>query len=343
MKMIPYKHEPFTDFSVANNRQEFEAALKLVEAELGKDYPLIIGGERITTEQKIISENPANKKQIVGYVSKATQELAEQAMQVADKTFNTWKKWDPEVRADILFRAAAIVRRRKHEFSAYLVYEAGKPWNEADADTAEAIDFLEYYGRQMIKLKKGYPIESRPIEKNKLSYIPLGVGVVISPWNFAFAIMAGMTTAALVAGNTVLLKPASTTPVITYKFIEILEEAGLPAGVVNFIPGSGAEVGDYLVDHPRTRFICFTGSRDVGIRIYERAAKVHPGQLWLKRVVAEMGGKDTIVVDNNIDTDFAAHAIVQSSLDFQDKNVQLVRERLSMRMCTMKCSKKQSR
>ncbi|WNF35656.1 L-glutamate gamma-semialdehyde dehydrogenase [Bacillaceae bacterium IKA-2] len=314
--MIPYKHEPFTDFSVKKNRQEFEAALKLVESELGKDYSLIIGGERVATEQKIISENPANKKQIVGYVSKANQELAEKAMQVADSTFNTWKKWDPEVRADILFRAAAIVRRRKHEFSAYLVYEAGKPWKEADGDTAEAIDFLEYYGRQMIKLKKGYPILSRPNEKNKLSYIPLGVGVVISPWNFAFAIMAGMTTAALVAGNTVLLKPASTTPVVTYKFIEVLEEAGLPAGVVNFIPGSGAEVGDYLVDHPRTRFICFTGSRDVGIRIYERAAKVHPGQIWLKRVVAEMGGKDTIVVDNQADLDLAAEVIVQSAFGF---------------------------
>jgi len=239
---VAYKHEPFTDFTVENNRQEFEAALKMVEAELGKEYPLIIGGERITTEKKIISENPSRKEQHVGVVSKATQELAEQAMQVADKTFNTWKKWDPEVRADILFRAAAIIRRRKHEFSAYLVYEAGKPWNEADADTAEAIDFLEYYGRQMVEMKKGYPIESRKIEKNKLTYIPLGVGVVISPWNFAFAIMAGMTAASLVAGNTVLLKPASSTPVIAYKFIEVLEEAGLPAGVVNYVPGSGAEV-----------------------------------------------------------------------------------------------------
>ncbi|MDE5413268.1 L-glutamate gamma-semialdehyde dehydrogenase [Alkalihalobacterium chitinilyticum] len=311
-----YTHEPFTDFTVEKNREEFQLALKLVESELGKEYPLIIGGERITTEAKIISENPSNKEQIVGAVSKANQHLAEQAMQVADKTFNTWKKWRPEVRADILFRAAAIVRRRKHEFSAYLVYEAGKPWKEADADTAEAIDFLEYYGRQMLGLKKGFPVKSRKIEKNKLAYIPLGVGVVISPWNFAFAIMAGMTSAALVAGNTVLLKPASTTPVVAYKFIEVLEEAGLPDGVVNYIPGSGAEVGDYLVDHPRTRFISFTGSREVGIRIYERAAKVHPGQIWLKRVVAEMGGKDTIVVDHTADLDLAAQSIVQSAFGF---------------------------
>ena len=155
---VPYKHEPFTDFTVEENIREFEAALKLVKGELGKEYDLIIGNERISTKDKIVSVNPANISEVVGTVSKANQELAEKAMQVAVETFNTWKKWDPEVRADILFKAAAIVRRRKHEFSAYLVYEAGKPWNEADADTAEAIDFLEYYARQMIELKKGYPI-----------------------------------------------------------------------------------------------------------------------------------------------------------------------------------------
>ena len=197
-----------------------------------------------------------------------------------------------------------------------LVKEAGKPWDEADADTAEAIDFMEYYGRQMLKLKDGLPVESRPIEHNTFNYIPLGVGVIISPWNFPFAIMAGMTTAALVSGNTVLLKPASTTPVIAAKFMEVLEEAGLPSGVVNFIPGSGAEVGDYLVDHPRTRFISFTGSRDVGIRIYERAAKVQEGQIWLKRVIAEMGGKDTIVVDKEADLELAAQSIVASAFGF---------------------------
>jgi 1-pyrroline-5-carboxylate dehydrogenase len=313
---IPYKHEPFTDFSLEENVRDFKRALKQVKKELGKDYNLVIGAEKISTEEKITSVNPANISEIVGTVSKANKDLAEQAMQVADKTFQLWKKWDPEVRADILFKAAAIVRRRKHEFSAYLVYEAGKPWNEADADTAEAIDFLEYYGRQMIELAKGYPIESRKIENNRLSYIPLGVGVVISPWNFAFAIMAGMTSAALVSGNTVLLKPASTTPVVAAKFIEVLEEAGLPAGVVNFIPGSGSEVGDYLVDHPKTRFISFTGSREVGERIYERAAKVQEGQIWLKRVVAEMGGKDTIIVDNQADLNLAAESIVKSAFGF---------------------------
>src|SRR5699024_6281949 len=218
----------------------------------------------------------------------------------------------------ILFRAAAIVRRRKHEFSAHLVKEGGKPWKEADADTAEAIDFLEYYGRQMLKLKDGMPVNSRPIEHNQFHYIPLGVGVVISPWNFLFAIMAGTTSAAMVTGNTVLLKPASATPIIAYKFMEVLEEAGLPAGVVNYIPGPGGEVGDYLVDHPRTRFISFTGSRAVGTRIFERAAIVHEdkGQKWLKRTILEMGGKDTIVVDNNADLELAAQSIVQSAFGF---------------------------
>ncbi|MED3665252.1 L-glutamate gamma-semialdehyde dehydrogenase [Geobacillus stearothermophilus] len=312
----PYRHEPLTDFTVEANREAFLAALKKVESELGRDYPLVIGGERVMTEDKITSINPANKAEVIGRVAKATKELAERAMKTANEAFRTWSRTSPEARADILFRAAAIVRRRKHEFSAWLVKEAGKPWREADADTAEAIDFMEYYGRQMLKLKDGIPVESRPGETNRFFYIPLGVGVVISPWNFPFAIMAGTTVASLVTGNTVLLKPASATPVVAYKFVEVLEEAGLPAGVLNYIPGSGAEVGDYLVDHPRTRFISFTGSRDVGIRIYERAAKVHPGQIWLKRVIAEMGGKDGIIVDKEADLELAAQSIVASAFGY---------------------------
>ena len=314
--MIPYKHEPFTDFTQEENKQAYLEALKQVDRYLGEDYPLIIGGERVTTEDKLVSTNPSNKEEVIGRVSKASRELAEKAMTVADETFNTWRKVKPEFRADVLFKAAAIVRRRKAEFSALLTKEAGKPWNEADADVAEGIDFLEYYARQMLDLNKGQHVESRPGEYNQFHYIPLGVGVVISPWNFAFAIMAGTTAAALVTGNTVLLKPASTTPVVAYKFMEVLEEEGMPAGVVNFIPGSGAEVGDYLVDHPRTRFVSFTGSREVGTRIYERAAKVNEGQIWLKRVIAEMGGKDTIVVDNDADLELAAQAIVKSSFGF---------------------------
>ncbi|WBL15430.1 L-glutamate gamma-semialdehyde dehydrogenase [Sutcliffiella sp. NC1] len=314
--VLPYKHEPFTDFTQEENKKAYLEGLKLVESYLGQDYDLVIGGERVTTEDKIVSVNPANKEEVIGRVSKANQELAEKAMQIADETFNTWRKTKPEMRADILFRAAAIIRRRKHEFSALLTKEAGKPWNEADADTAEAIDFLEYYARQMLKIKDGMPVESRPGEYNRYGYIPLGVGVIISPWNFPFAIMAGTAVAAIVSGNTVLLKPASTTPIVAAKFVEVMEEAGLPAGVLNFIPGSGAEVGDYLVDHPRTRFISFTGSRDVGLRIYERASKVNPGQIWLKRVIAEMGGKDTMVVDKEGDLELAAQAIVKSAFGF---------------------------
>lgn len=314
--MINYKHEPFTDFSVEENKQGYLEALKKVESQLGADYPLIIGGERITTEEKIVSYNPAKKTEVIGSVSKASKDLAEKAMQEADKAFKSWKKVKPEIRADVLFKAATIIRRRKHEFSAWLTKEAGKPWNEADADTAEAIDFLEYYGRQMLEMKDGRKVESRPNEYNRYDYIPLGIGIVISPWNFPFAIMAGTTVAAVVTGNTVLLKPASTTPVVAYKFIEVLEEAGLPKGVVNFVPGSGAEVGDYLVDHPKTRFISFTGSRDVGLRINERASKLSPGQIWIKRVIAEMGGKDTIVVDKDADLELAAQSIVKSAFGF---------------------------
>ncbi|MCI2252988.1 L-glutamate gamma-semialdehyde dehydrogenase [Domibacillus sp. PGB-M46] len=314
--MIPYKHEPFTDFSKETNQAAYKKALDAVESSLGGHYPLIIGGERITTENKIVSYNPADKNQVIGSVSKADQALAEKAMQAASEAFQTWKKTTPEIRADVLFKAAAIVRRRRHEFSALLTKEAGKPWREADIDTAEAIDFMEYYGRQMLELKNGAPVLSRPGEFNRYSYIPLGVGIVISPWNFPFAIMAGTTVASIVTGNTILLKPASTTPVVAARFVEVLEEAGLPPGVVNFVPGSGAEVGDYLVDHPQTRFITFTGSRDVGLRIFERASKVGEGQKWMKRLIAEMGGKDTIVVDKEADLDLAAQSIVQSAFGF---------------------------
>ncbi|MEH7391307.1 L-glutamate gamma-semialdehyde dehydrogenase [Bacillus sp. JJ1474] len=314
--MIPYKHEPFTDFSIDENKQAYLEAIKLVEGYLGQDYPLVIGNEKITTDSKIVSYNPANKQDVIGSVSKASKDLAEKAMQAAVTAFESWKKVKPEVRADVLFKAAAIIRRRKHEFSALLTKEAGKPWNEADADTAEAIDFLEYYARQMLRIKDGVPVESRPGEYNRYDYIPLGVGIIISPWNFPFAIMAGTTVAAIVTGNTVLLKPASTTPIVAAKFVEVMEEAGLPAGVLNFVPGSGAEVGDYLVDHPKTRFISFTGSRDVGLRIFERASKINEGQIWMKRLIAEMGGKDTIVVDNEADLELAAQSIVKSAFGF---------------------------
>jgi 1-pyrroline-5-carboxylate dehydrogenase len=197
-----------------------------------------------------------------------------------------------------------------------MVKEAGKPWKEADADTAEAIDFLEYYGRQMLLLKEGSPVLSRDGETNKYTYIPIGVGVIITPFNFPLAIMVGTTVAAIVTGNTVLLKPANSTPVIAAKFVELMYEAGLPKGVLNFIPGSSSQIGDYLVDHPKTRFISFTGSREVGCRINERAARVNQGQIWIKRVIAEMGGKDTVLVDKEADLELAATSIVYSAFGF---------------------------
>ncbi|AEH49771.1 L-glutamate gamma-semialdehyde dehydrogenase [Parageobacillus thermoglucosidasius] len=312
----PYSHEPLTDFTIEENKRVFEKTLKDVSFQLGKEYPLIIGKERITTTDKVVSINPANKEEIVGVVSKANKQLADQAMEAALEAFETWKKEKPEACAHILFRAAAILRRRKHEFSAYLVKEVGKTWKEADADTAEAIDFLEYYARQMITLQHGVPVLSRNGERNTFYYIPLGVGLIISPFNFPLAIMAGTTVAAIVTGNTVILRPSDRAPVVAAKFVEVMEEAGLPSGVLNYLPGGGAEVGEYLVEHPKTRFISFTGSRAVGCRIYERAAIVQPGQKWLKRVIAEMGGKDAIIVDKDADLELAAQSIVSSAFGF---------------------------
>lgn len=316
--MIPlFRPEPLTDFSREENRSAFAAALAKVEGELGKEYDLVIGGKLMKTEKKIISTNPARTKEVVGRVSKADRELADQAIRSAAQAFEKWKAIPGEHRARYLYKAAAILRRKKHEFSAWMVKEAGKSWVEADADTAEAIDFMEYYGREMERYAAPQPLIPYPGENNHLFYIPLGVGIIIPPWNFPLAIMVGMTTSAFVTGNTVILKPASATPVVAAKFFEILQEAGVPDGVVNFVPGSGAEVGDFLVDHPLTRFVSFTGSREVGLRINERAAKTAPGQKWIKRVVAEMGGKDAIIVDKETDLDQAAQAIVTSAFGFQ--------------------------
>lgn len=315
-----FVNEPFTDFSQPENKQAMEAALDKVKHELGKEIPLSIGSDKVMTEDKIVSINPGNVDEVIGRVSKASQELAERAMQVALHAFESWKKVTPRERAEYLFKAAKLMRERKHEFSAMMILESGKNWAEADADTAEAIDFIEYYAREMIRLSETnqhHPLVKMNSEDNQLTYIPLGVGVVIPPWNFPLAICVGMTTAAVVSGNTVLLKPASTTPVIAHKFVSLMEEVGLPAGVINFIPGSGAEVGDYLTTHPKTRFISFTGSKEVGLRINRLAAQTSEGQIWIKRVIAEMGGKDGIVVDETADLDAAAAAIVASAFGFQ--------------------------
>jgi 1-pyrroline-5-carboxylate dehydrogenase len=316
----PFKNEPFTNFSLEENKKSMSAALAKVKTELGRKYPLVIGNEKLFTEEQTISINPGNVDEVIGSVSKGNKEFAEKAMQEALKTFETWKKVAPAQRAEYLFKAADLMRQRKHEFSSYLVYESGKNWAEADADTAEAIDFMEFYAREMIRLSETsihQPLVKIEGEDNQISYIPLGVGIIISPFNFPLAIMAGTTVAAIVSGNTVILKPADATPVIAAKFVELMEEVGLPSGVLNYMPGDGIDVGEYLVEHPKTRFISFTGSRAVGCRIYERASKVQSGQLWLKRVIAEMGGKDGVVVDETADLDAAAAAIVASAFGFQ--------------------------
>lgn len=318
--IAPYANEPLTDFQSEENRTAMEAAIARVKADLGSSIPLRIGAEKIYTDTMTKSVNPGNLDEVVGYVSKADLSHAEQAMQAALFAFEGWKKTPPLERASYLFRAARLMRERKHDFSAIMVLEAGKNYAEADADTAEAIDFLEFYAREMIRLSRineTLPLVQVPGEENRVEYIPLGVGVIIPPWNFPLAICVGMTASAIVAGNTAVLKPSSNTPVIAFKFAKLMEEVGLPPGVLNFLPGSGAEVGDYLVAHPKTRFISFTGSKEVGLHINKLAADVVPGQIWIKRVVAEMGGKDGIVVDETADLDAAAKAIVTSAFGYQ--------------------------
>ncbi|MGG1516155.1 L-glutamate gamma-semialdehyde dehydrogenase [Paenibacillus oryzisoli] len=316
----PYTNEPFTNFTIEANRKALESAIAKTKNELGQVYPLHIGAELIFSEAQITSTNPGNVDEVIGYVSKADTNLAEKAMGVALETFESWKKVPAAERAAYLFKAAALMRARKHEFSALMILESGKNYVEADVDTAEAIDFIEFYAREMIRLSEineTHPLVKIPGENNQISYIPLGVGVIIPPWNFPLAICVGMTVSAVVAGNTVLLKPASTTPVIAHKFVSLMQEVGLPPGVINYIPGSGAEVGDYLTTHPKTRFISFTGSKEIGLRINKLAADPVPGQIWIKRVIAEMGGKDGIVVDETADLDAAAAAIVASAFGFQ--------------------------
>ncbi len=318
MQLSEFRNEPPSDFrGNPDHARRMQEALDQVSRELGRDYDLVIGGKRIKTAEKLVSYNPANQEQIIGSVSKGDATLADQAIRTAEKAFETWSRVPAEQRVELVLKAGRILRERKFYFSAWLVYEVGKTWPEADADTAEAIDFCEFYSRDMLRLAQPQPLVPIPGEKNHLRYIPLGVGVVIPPWNFPLAILTGMTIASIVTGNTVVMKPSSDSPVIAYKFFEALEEAGLPAGVVNYFPCPGGSVGDVLVEHPRTRFVAFTGSKEVGLRINERAARVAPGQVWVKRVIAEMGGKDSIVVDSASDLDAAVEGVVASAFGYQ--------------------------
>lgn len=314
-----FKNEPFTDFSLPENAEAMRAAIEQVRSELGREYPIVINGEKITLESKFQSINPANKTEVVGVFSEGdtdAENLVNKAIESATNAFKIWKNVSAAERAEYLFKAAEIIRRRKHYFSAWMIFETAKTWAEADGDTAEAIDFLEFYGREMLRWAEKQPVTPYSGEDNRFEYVPLGVGAIIPPWNFPLAIMVGMTSAAIVAGNTVILKPSSDSPTIAAKFVEVLEEIRLPAGVVNFISGS-AQTGEAMVTHPKTRFISFTGSKQVGLHINEQAAKTREGQIWIKRVVAEMGGKDAIVVADDADLDAAATGVVQAAFGFQ--------------------------
>jgi 1-pyrroline-5-carboxylate dehydrogenase len=312
----PFVNEPFLDFSDTDNKRNMEAALTAVESRLGHEYDMVIGGKRLRTEGKIISTNPARPAQVVGVHQRAGATHAAMAMEAAQAAFMSWSRVPIRERAELLFRAAEMIRERKFEFCAWLTYEVGKNWAEADADVGETIDFLEFYGREALRLENATTPIQLPGERNNLRYIPLGVGAVIPPWNFPFAIMAGMTAAAIVCGNTVILKPSVDASTIAARFFSLMEEAGMPDGVVNFCPGEGPEFGAAVVSHPQTRFVAFTGSKAVGLEIHEQAAKTQPGQLFIKRTVLEMGGKDSIIVESDCDLDAAVEGVAASAFGF---------------------------
>jgi 1-pyrroline-5-carboxylate dehydrogenase len=313
----PFMNEPFYDFRNEDNARKMRAAIERVRGQLGREYDLIIGGQRVKTTDRIKSLNPSKPSQVVGIHQKAGKEQVEPAMQAALKAFATWSRTSVEERASLLFRAADRMRERKMDYMAWLVFEVSKNWAEADADISEAIDFCEFYAREALRFAKAEPPVQMHGEHDSLSYIPLGVGAVIPPWNFPCAIMAGMTLASIVSGNTVILKPSSDSPTIAAKFVELLEEVGMPEGVVNFCPGAGASFGDAIVAHPKTRYIAFTGSREVGLHINQVAATQATGQLWIKRTILEMGGKDAIIVDADSDMDSAVEGVAQAAFGFQ--------------------------
>ncbi len=313
-----FVNEPELDFSVPENKERLENAIKDAEAQLGREYPLVIGGEKIFTEKKIASVNPCKKSEVVGYASTASQELAGKAITVAHETYQSWRLVPVSVRVDYVQRLIGIVRKKRSEIAAWMILETGKNFGEADGEICEAIDFFNAYSQGAVYLEEHpVPLVESAVENNRCDYRPIGVGLVIPPWNFPFSIMAGMVISAVVTGNTVCIKPASDSPVTTCKFVELCEEAGFPKGVINLIPGSGSEIGDYIVKHPLTRFINFTGSQAVGLRISGFAAQVSEGQKWIKRVVAEMGGKNAIVVDSSADLKWAAQQTAVAAFGFQ--------------------------
>ncbi|MFY9343673.1 MAG: L-glutamate gamma-semialdehyde dehydrogenase [Planctomycetota bacterium] len=318
MQLPEFRNEPFTDFSRPDQQQAFQQALQKIQREvLGKTWTCWIDGEQVRGKETFDVFDPGETTRRIGRFQKLSASDAALAVERAHAAFPAWADTPVGDRVGIFLKAAAALRERKHEFSALLCYEVGKSWAEADADTAEAIDFLEYYAGQMLRLAEPQPVTPVAGEKNQMIYIPLGVGVVIPPWNFPLAIMAGMASAALLAGNTVVLKPASQSPATAAMWVELMHAAGLPKNVLNFITGPGSDVGGACVQHKLTRFISFTGSRDVGLWIFEKSSKTASGQIWMKRLIAEMGGKDSILIDKDCDLDKAVDAVVASAFGYQ--------------------------
>jgi 1-pyrroline-5-carboxylate dehydrogenase len=312
-----FTNEPFIDFLNAENRKKMQEALKNVHSEFGREYPMWIGGQNAITRGKRKSTNPSRPSEVIGMFQDASKEQAVEAIDSASNYFNKWRKVPAEQRVRYIFKAAQIVRERKYELAALVCYEVGKTWIEADADIAETIDFCEFYGREMLRLSEPQKLTPMRGERNYLTYIPLGVGAIIPPWNFPCAIMAGLVAASLVTGNTVVLKPAADSPTIAAKFVDILFEAGVPKEAVQFLTGSGGVIGDTIVQHPKTRYVGFTGSKEVGLRISELAGKASPGQIWIKRTVLEMGGKDGMIVDEEADIDAAVEGTAQAAFGYQ--------------------------
>jgi len=312
----PFRNEPLTDFSREESRQAMLQALNDVKTQFGRTYPLVIDNASVATSATIDSLNPSHIQQVVGRCGRATVAHAEQAIAGAQSALGKWRDLEPAKRAEYLFQAAAVMRRRRFELSAWEVYECGKQWREADADVAETIDYCDYYGREMLRLAK--PVHRDvPGEENIYFYGPRGVAVVIAPWNFPLAILCGMASAALVTGNTVIMKPAEQSSVIGAKLMEIFQEVGLPAGVLQYLPGIGEEVGPTLIGHPDVAMIAFTGSKGVGLMINRTAADTPAGQEHVKRVLAEMGGKNAVIVDSDADLDEAVVGVVGSAFGYQ--------------------------
>lgn len=313
----PFRNEPPIPLQLPAHREKLTSALAAVRQQLGRTYPLLIGGEQVDGHSIFMSTNPAHPNEMIGrHVAASTDEIGA-AVEAAEAAFPAWSAKSARERASVLWRTSELILQKRYELDALLVLEVGKSWEEADGEIAETVDLLRWYAGQMLRYGRVRRLTRIPDEDATFFYVPLGVGAIISPWNFPFALTTGMLSAAIVAGNAVVVKPASTSPTSVAWLAQLFSEAGLPAGVLNYVTGPGDVVGDALVDHPRIRFIAFTGSRDVGVRIHMRAAQIHHGQIWLKRTQLEMGGKNAVVVDETADLDAAAKGIVDSAFGYQ--------------------------